>query len=678
MPSQGSPPVPNAHPDDQLQEDSDLSNHTQSVNHQVIADELREDVLRANETVSHSQQEHQGTINPVDAVDAMGANLHPETTGGEDPNSFYGGSSTVSFVEQVYQTIGLPTAPSQVPTHRPTTRICLPLQDSNVGSFHLSPEKFSILPKTIMDPLMDCYWRKVHPLYPFIHRATFCQACELLWTSERGVDVLSAGTHLGTQAYGPNTIEFHCALNAMLALATQFMDFPATDRDRLGHFFSEKSRSLCFLDLFDDASLAFIQTLLLVSQFLQSSPFPTRCWNCIGIACRLAQNAGLHIDPSKHQRAMSPLEVEMRRRVWHGCVMLDAAVGMALGRPLMFHNHASVSLPTALPDEAVEDVGSLTGGRAAMTDFYISAIHLSEISIAVLTQFYGSSDEALQISSRELVLGDLNAVLQFDKRLAQFKSSLPLHLKWYHQSTSTDASPMLLLQRSVLHARYLNVRVLLHRPIFGRFCRAFSNRASEDLETAITHDVSSSLAEALSTACVNAATNLIDHLHVHSRTEATGPWWYNIYYIRVSAIVILLAMACRPIVQNISELSLSITWDKCRATLLGLQVYSPRALSYLRGLDKLHEQVLGYNARAGSSHGHLHHENVSQRAGVGSYGMTDSIADQPGVTQVSANSVPQSASLIMDVAQSDLSFENLFSFDLTESFFMETENGFTY
>lgn len=68
-------------------------------------------------------------------------------------------------------------------------------------------------------------------------------------------------------------------------------------------------------------TLSVVQALLIMTLFLQSTPFAGRCWNSVGIACRLAQGLGLHTESSGGRR--KPMETEIRRRVWHGCVVLD-------------------------------------------------------------------------------------------------------------------------------------------------------------------------------------------------------------------------------------------------------------------------------------------------------------------------------------------------------------------
>lgn len=75
----------------------------------------------------------------------------------------------------------------------------------------------------------------------------------------------------------------------------------------------------------DAPSLSVVQLLLLTGIYLQSTRFSYRCLNTIGLALRVAQGLGLHVD-----KCTSPFESqkqrEMRRRVWYICVMMDSYV----------------------------------------------------------------------------------------------------------------------------------------------------------------------------------------------------------------------------------------------------------------------------------------------------------------------------------------------------------------
>jgi hypothetical protein len=67
--------------------------------------------------------------------------------------------------------------------------------------------------------------------------------------------------------------------------------------------------------------VAHVQTLLLFAQCIPSTLFPSACWNVIGLACRTAQGIGLHVERSPAHR--SPRELEVRRRVWYACMIMD-------------------------------------------------------------------------------------------------------------------------------------------------------------------------------------------------------------------------------------------------------------------------------------------------------------------------------------------------------------------
>lgn len=64
------------------------------------------------------------------------------------------------------------------------------------------------------------------------------------------------------------------------------------------------------------------QMLLLMCQYLQSTQNPNDCWVVLGNAIRGAQSIGLHMTP----KSGTPLEQELKKRVWYGCVYLDRSV----------------------------------------------------------------------------------------------------------------------------------------------------------------------------------------------------------------------------------------------------------------------------------------------------------------------------------------------------------------
>lgn len=187
---------------------------------------------------------------------------------------------------------------------------------------------YTLPPRPLADHLVELYFNRVFYLYPFFHRPSFEKAYKSLWmpigparpTDPDDPSPLLVGLG-GSPNAGADTIVFHCALNGIFAVACHFSDWIDGDRDSTALTFLCRSQSLLTLDFLESESLGVVQTLLILTLYLQSTPFAWRCWNSVGIACRLAQGAGLHTEVSCVRG--SPIEAEIRKRVWHSCVVLE-------------------------------------------------------------------------------------------------------------------------------------------------------------------------------------------------------------------------------------------------------------------------------------------------------------------------------------------------------------------
>ena len=183
---------------------------------------------------------------------------------------------------------------------------------------------FVLPPRDLADHLLDCFWERVYCLYPFFDRCSFQQAYENLWVprSHTRHQLTHLNLGLGDQWHsGSNSIVFSCALNAIFALGCHFSDIPLQRREAITQDFFLRAKSHIGLYLVDIHSIGVVQTLLIVALFLQSAPYPHRCWNSIGMACRLALGLGLHEEHLESSK--DPLQQEIHRRTWHGCVMMD-------------------------------------------------------------------------------------------------------------------------------------------------------------------------------------------------------------------------------------------------------------------------------------------------------------------------------------------------------------------
>lgn len=161
------------------------------------------------------------------------------------------------------------------------------------------------------DNYLHCFWTFVHPSFPILHRPSFTSRYETLWNQK------------SSAADSGENVTFIPTLNLVFALGCQFSDLvPAERKPKAATAFYRRSRSLLHYDVLGSTKVTVIQWLLLSVVYLQSTSLATNCWTSLGLAVRLAQNIGLHLEPKDH-KVECQADREMRRRVWHTCVMLD-------------------------------------------------------------------------------------------------------------------------------------------------------------------------------------------------------------------------------------------------------------------------------------------------------------------------------------------------------------------
>lgn len=164
------------------------------------------------------------------------------------------------------------------------------------------------------DNYLQCFWDFIHPLFPILHRPSFNTSYERLWDPQ------------GSAEEADGSVTFIPMLNLVFALGCQFSNLvPAERKPETAAAFYGRSRSVLLYDVLGSTQVSVIQWLLLSAIYLQSTNLATNCWTSVGLAIRLAQNIGLHLEPVGNVTE-SQIDREMRRRVWHTCVVLDRFV----------------------------------------------------------------------------------------------------------------------------------------------------------------------------------------------------------------------------------------------------------------------------------------------------------------------------------------------------------------
>lgn len=258
-------------------------------------------------------------------VDAMGTSSTylVDTGRSEQPSSnYFGPSSTVSFLSLVRNIISRTGSPliSKEFSHelsdncdgpRPKEA---PHRLQNIISKY-STTAFHVPPRREADILIANYWTWVHTIYPILHRPTFDSRYQALWRESSSPQITL------------DDVLFHCRLNVIFALGANFRsEIDPSDRRSLSELFFSRSEHLLKMELLDFANLEIVQSLILIAQYLQGTDKPNYCWSIVGLAIRMAQAIGLHLDPPDGViagRKIDQIDSEVRKRVWASCILLD-------------------------------------------------------------------------------------------------------------------------------------------------------------------------------------------------------------------------------------------------------------------------------------------------------------------------------------------------------------------
>ncbi|KAJ3540283.1 hypothetical protein NM208_g5130 [Fusarium decemcellulare] len=505
-------------------------------------------------------------------------------SGHEPPSSHYpavrdlikqgymGDSSSASFMNNLRRTVrarnSLGVGNSEA---EPLPRLTLielgPKSDSTAALPH--DENLALPPRHIANSLMDTYWRNNYPLYPAVDRSSFQSCYEAIWS----------GSSLG----GDETMT-HCILNLMLALAAQSTGPapPGCPNTIKQTPYISRARNLMRPVLLTGWSFQLVQAIILYAQYLQSTDDPHQCWTVVGMAIRMAESMGLHI-ASTSRNLKNPMEKELARRVWYCCVTLDRVVSMTLGRsPTISMSSANaVDRPSIEPPVTASNPGDNSHPeRHQNLDIFVYSLLLFNILHQILLNFYAPN----QTLEKDDVPAHLSTVMDLEENLQDWVQSLPPHLR-----TSSDAASSSKIQTSLLKLRYVNVRLLLYRPILS-FTILRSSR-SEYLPRDL--PVRTAALLACSTACIESALDMASFTYHEISTDASSsqapasPWWYNVCYSYTAATAILAARVSVTLVAGVGMSNLDSGIKQCVSVLEHYKAMFPSASRCLAALSHI-------------------------------------------------------------------------------------------
>ncbi|GKT55389.1 fungal specific transcription factor [Colletotrichum tofieldiae] len=426
--------------------------------------------------------DHSSEARRVTAMGTIFAEADLEDSPDNVEHDFYGSSSAVSFLKEAYSAMNrFPSRAEPSALFKNHQQTALVPDRTPFADFN----KFLLPPRPFADHLVQIYFRRIHYLYPVFHRPAFEHAYETLWQPSTAADVTTApsqfhGVGLGSSPGADSqTIVFHTALNSMFALACNYADLTPSEKAKGVEVFLLRSRQYIGIDLLEKNNLGVVQTFLLCGLVMQGTPFPDRCWNAIGAACRIAQGLGLHMEASC-EPGNATLEKEIRRRTWQGCVILDTGtlkdmlckvseesngtrlVSMTFGRPTVAARLSANDLLPRLQSMTETDPEKIR------LQFNSQSLKLSLILEDILWKMYQpwknrGQDERLRGSLADGT-PSLDTIVELDTRLDEFERAVPRFLSWHSlspsESIATEDQQTIAIQKNVLCARPILTKLL--------------------------------------------------------------------------------------------------------------------------------------------------------------------------------------------------------------------------
>lgn len=179
-------------------------------------------------------------------------------------------------------------------------------------------------------------------------------------------------------------------------------------------------------------------------------------WFLLGIEVNLAKRMGYHRDP-KHFPGITPLEREMRRRVWATVLLGDSLISGQMGMPRMItSDQFDTEEPRNLNDSDLEgDIPELPPPRPETE-------HTTALGIIARRRILIALGDVSDLTS-SLKPSGYTEFMRADKILNDAKASIPLPLQPKSMASSVTDSPQTIMARLFLSHIYCKGKIMLHR-----------------------------------------------------------------------------------------------------------------------------------------------------------------------------------------------------------------------
>lgn len=331
--------------------------------------------------------------------------------------------------------------------------------------------------RQIADIMIDAYFKLYHLSYPIIHEPTFrAQFSEVI-----------------PRPHGDSWLVLAYVVAAIGVWSL------AKTPDNLDLQLFSQARSILSFNFLELGNLTLVQALTLTSNYQQKRDRPNSAYNYLGLAVRMAMGLGLHKEFQGWN--ISPLNMEIRRRVWWSLCVFDCGATITFSRPLTWpfdgvevalprnvhdrvcpfcttNSHASLILAQELTPNSLNyptethDITPYTGVRI-QASFHLATNY---IYTRVIGKPLPSAEELVELDK---------------ERIEPWLKEIPACF-----TESATVPPKYTFAHVGLSWRYRNFRIIMYRPfVIRKAFRARDGRPDEDSPASL-HAYNSCLADA--------------------------------------------------------------------------------------------------------------------------------------------------------------------------------------
>lgn len=265
------------------------------------------------------------------------------------------------------------------------------------------------------------------------------------------------------------------------------------------------------IDITNARDLNSIQTILMLIIFLQCSARLSTCYAYIGVAMRSALREGLHRSLTV-ESGFTPIEIEMRKRLFYTIYKLDIYVNAMLGLPRSISpGDFDQTLPIELSDENITEEGYFPKNQHdALSSSGIANQHTKLILIldVIVRKLYPIR------KTNNLISHDV--VTNLEMKLREWLDGLPPELIPGRKDVPREYETA----NKLLHLSFFHVQLILYRPFIHYLSR---NVVANNPDSLSIQRARNSISVARS--AVNLAQEML------RKNLLTGSYWYGSYTI---------------------------------------------------------------------------------------------------------------------------------------------------